>query len=58
MALEVVACVVAPALICGTVVFAALDRVARRRDWQRQWNNLADEARSWLESATNEGDVA
>lgn len=55
-AFEVVALVVAPAVICGAVVFAALDRAFGRRDWQLQWDNLADEARSWLESATNEGD--
>ena len=44
----VAAMVVFPAVLCGAVTFAVLDRVARHRDWQQQWDNLADEAASWL----------
>lgn len=52
--LYVGAMVVFPAVFCGAVTFAILDHLARRRDWQKQWDNLVNEAETWLGAATVE----
>lgn len=47
-ALGAAACVLLPAVLAGAVAGLLYDRCERRRDWQRQWNDLVDEASSWL----------
>ena len=47
-ALGTMACALLPAAILGAAIGYVVDRVDRRRDWQAEWDNLANEAAMWL----------
>ena len=49
-ALGAVACALVPAAVLGALAGFVFDRIQARRDWQQQWDNLANEAASWLQA--------